>query len=445
VKGGGTERFNTCVCSVVREGKKFFLFQLFRDPAPATGGGAGVHHSTAAAQRKVEGCDTAFRMLGSSVETSTAQKQKLDCALQLARTVALDFNNALTTILGHASLVLSKMEPSHPWRNSLSEVEKAAQRGAEIAQDLAAFSRQEQDAQARTTSNLNDLVRCAVDVFQRPNLSHILWTVQLEKQPYTVRLDEAKMQRAFIKILENAVEAVGRDGRITVHTDNRNLDTPVKSGAVQIAAGSYVCVEIADNGCGIPFDVLPHVFEPFFTTKPGPEHRGLGLAWVYGIVTNHGGTVSVSSLPNQGTTVRVFLPAQKKILKDRPTRVEDLRGDQTLLVVDDDEMVLSLSEMILTSAGYKVWAAANGQRALELFSHAPSRFDLVITDLAMPGMSGRELIERLRRVSPGVAVLCTSGFVRRPVESDENFLAKPYTNHELLRKVKQVLSRAEAS
>ena len=441
VKGGGTAFFHTYVSGVVHDGQKFYLFQSFRESASATGGTAAVPPP------QQTGITAFLQAEGSSTETTMVQRQKLDCALQLARSVALDFNNALTTILGHASWVLSKMEPSHPWRNSIAEVEKAAQRAAEIAEDLAAFSRQEKDQRSQTQGNLNDLVRHAVEAFQRPGLPQALWTLQLEKQLFAVKLDEAKMQQAFIKILENSVQSVAADGRITVRTHNQSFEAPVKSAAVQLPAGSYVCVEISDNGCGIPSNVLPRVFEPFFTTKKGSEHRGLGLAWVYGIVTNHGGTVSVTSSPGEGTIVRVFLPALKKIVKDGATRIEDLRGDQTVLLVDNDEMVLSLGETILSSAGYKVWVAGSGQRAFELFSQSPAEIDLVITDLVMPGMSGRELIDRIRRLSPAVAILSMSGYVRPSSDErdDDFYLRKPYTTLDLLRKVKQVLQHGEAS
>src|SRR5205814_3141597 len=223
---------------------------------------------------QASGTTAFFRAEGFSTETTLVQKQKLDCALQLARSVALDFNNALTSILGHASWVLSKMEPSHPWRNSLSEVEKAAHRAAEIAEDLAAFSRQEKDTRAQTQGNLNDLVRLAVEAFHRPGLPQVLWTLQLEKQLFSVKLDEAKIKQAFSKILDNALEAVSGDGRITVRTHNQTFETPVQSAAIRLPAGNYVCVEISDNGRGIAPNVLPRVFEPFFTTKNSPEHRG---------------------------------------------------------------------------------------------------------------------------------------------------------------------------
>ena len=442
VKSGGTARCNSYVCSLHHDGQRFFLFQVMRDASVLGGEGDTVYDSTEAAQRKFESGDTVLRTGAFSFEASAAQRQKLECALQLARTVSLDFNNALTSILGHTSLVLSKVEPNHPWRHSLMEVERAAQKAAEIAQDLAAFSRQEKGAPAQTPGNLNTVLSRAVESFQKPGSPSIIWTYHLEKRLFTVNFDEAKMQQAFVKILENAVEAIGPEGRITVRSHNQSLDEPVKSPAVQLAAGHYVCAEFADNGCGISPEVLPRIFEPFFTTKPNPPHRGLGLAWVYGIVTNHGGSLAVTSPPGQGTTVRVFLPAQKKIVRDHTTRLEDLRGNQTVLFVDDDETVLTLGQVVLSSFGYKVLVANSAARALELFSVGASQIDLVITDLVMPGMSGRELIDHIRWVAPALPILSTSGYLRPPSDEteDEYYLRKPFTSHDLLRKVKHVLS-----
>src|SRR2546429_7387732 len=202
LKGGATAPFSTHVCSLLHDGQKFFLFQLFRDSAPPAHEPVPVFPPEATAQPKFESGDTDLRTGAFSFEANAAQKQKLDCALQLARTVALDFNHALTSVLGHASLVLSQMEPGNPWRNSLMEVEKGAQKAAEIAQDLAAFSRQEKDPRAQTPGNLNNILRRAVELFQRPSAANILWTLQLEKRLYTVNFDEAKMQQCFVKILE---------------------------------------------------------------------------------------------------------------------------------------------------------------------------------------------------------------------------------------------------
>jgi CheY-like chemotaxis protein len=251
--------------------------------------------------------------------------------------------------------------------------------------------------------------------------------------------DEAKLQQAFARILENAVEAVGTSGRITVRTLNHAFTHPVISQSVQLAAGRYVSLEVTDSGPGIPPAILPRVFEPFFTTKPAP-HRGLGLAWVYGIVTNHGGVVAVTSPPGQGTTVRVFLPAQEQTVTDVPTQVTDLHGGETVLVVDDEEMLLKMCQTVLSSFGYRVVMASNGAQALELVTQLPDGIDLVITDLVMPGMSGRELMDRLRLVAPGIPVVCMSGYARTGEVSDGGmYLRKPFTTQELLRKAREGL------
>ncbi|MDX1953434.1 MAG: ATP-binding protein [Verrucomicrobiota bacterium] len=376
-----------------------------------------------------------------SSNEATAHKQKLDCALQLTRTVALDFNNALTSILGHTSLILGQMQPDNPYRNSLVEVEKSAEKAAEIAHDLAAFSRQEKDAKNQQTGNLNELVRRSVELFKTPAYPNLFWGLNLEAKLFSATFDEAKMQQAFVKVLDNAVQAVPAGGRIVVTTTNVDINEPRHDGNVTIAPGSYVCVEFSDSGCGIPKEVLPRIFEPFFTTKNNPANRGLGLAWVYGIVTNHGGSVAVSSEVDVGTSVRIYLPAHKRIVKDRTVKPDDLSGNHTVLMIDDEDLMLTMGETVLSAFGYRVLTANSGEKGLAVFARNAREIDLVITDLVMPQMSGRELIEELRKISPDVPVICASGFVRNAnTEEDEMYLQKPFTTQELLRKVKQVLS-----
>jgi two-component system, cell cycle sensor histidine kinase and response regulator CckA len=421
LKGGRSGMFPTYICSEVREGQRYFLLQFFPD-TPAVSARAKPAESSQPA-----------------MDSGLAQKQKLDCALQLIRTVVLDFNNALTTILGHTSLVLGKMESDHPWRTSLVEVEKSAEKAAEIANDLAAFSRQDKDIHAATAGNLNDLLRRSVELFQPPRSPLLRWNLQLESRLCSANFDEAKMQQAFVKILENAVQAVDERGSITVQTSNLDIRESWRDGTALVAPGHYVCVEITDNGSGIPSEIMPRIFEPFFTTKNG--HRGLGLAWVYGIVTNHGGNVAVVSQPEHGTTVRVYLPALKRIIKNKSFNHEELSGIETILFVDDDDLVLTMGQTVLSTFGYNVLVANNGQEAINIVAQAQESIDLVITDLVMPNMSGRELIDRLKQLAPGLRVICSSGFARpNNPEEDDLYLKKPFTSQELLQKVKHVLS-----
>jgi signal transduction histidine kinase len=414
-KEGHTLPHLVSMCSFTREGKKYFVLQLLPE-----------------ADHRGEDKNRGF-------ETTFAQKQKLDCALQMARSVALDFNNALTGILGHASHVLSQMEPKHPWRDSLLEVEKAAARAAEISNDLGAFSLQEKVARGQAAGNLNRVLQRAVEVFQRNKaIEGVVWKLSLERNLFAAKFDEAKLQQAFMKIFENSIEALVDGGRIDVQTHNIELAEHAQDRNVRLAAGAHVCVEIADNGKGIAPEILPRIFEPFFTTKPAP-HRGLGLAWVYGVVTNNGGGVAISSQPGASTSVRIYLPAEQCIVHDPTSTLEELRGNQTVLVVDDEDILLTLGQTILSAHGYQVLTASSGQKALDILA-GNDNVDLVITDLVMPSMSGRELVEHIHARHPSTRILCTSGYVRPTgQESEAAYIQKPFTSRDLLLKVKQVL------
>lgn len=376
-------------------------------------------------------------------DNGLAHKQKLDCALHLARSVALDFNNALTSILGYTSLLLSKAEVDHPWRRTLLEVEKSAAKAAEIASDLAAFSLQDKETRGQSAGNLNTVLQRCVETFQNSQKTPPAnWKLQLDRRLFAAKFDEAKIQQAIMKILENAVESLradGRDGRVFVTTRNVELAEATQDRNARLAAGAYVCAEISDNGSGIGADVLPRVFEPFFTTKKG-SHRGLGLAWVYGIVTNHGGGVAVSSQAGVGTSVRLYLPASNTVVRDATAFSGDLTGDQTILMVDDEDILLTMGETILSGYGYTVLTANSGPKALELLAKTDKAIDLLITDLVMPVMSGRELAERFREISPNTRVLCTSGYVQPASQKDrEGYLQKPFTSQDLVARVKEIL------
>ena len=418
VKGGTTGTFTTSICSFTKEGERWFILQLQAEPA------RGTHVGN---------------------DTTIIHKQKLDCALQMARSVALDFNNALTSILGYSSLLLSKAEANHPWRKALMEVEKSAAKAAEIAQDLAEFSCQEKAARGQVARNLNEVLQRGVETLQNSNKEPATWRLQLERRLFAAKFDEAKIQQAFIKILENAVEALRGGGRIGVQTRNVELAEATQDRNVKLAAGTYVCAEVSDNGDGIAPDVLPRIFEPFYTTKK-PPHRGLGLAWVYGIVTNHGGGVAVSSQPGVGTSVRVYLPAENDFVRDTGHFVGDLTGSQTVLMVDDEDLLLTMGDTILSGYGYTVYTANSGHKALELISKSDKPIDLVITDLVVPVMSGRELVERIRQISPGTRILCVTGYVGPGHHQDHvAYLQKPFTSQELLTRVKQALAAESTS
>jgi two-component system cell cycle sensor histidine kinase/response regulator CckA len=440
--GGAMTELSASVCPFNREGRKWFVLQLF--PLPARAPAQAPAPAPTAAPAPVPAAEPAATNAAEKDGNSEAliHKQKLDCALQLARTVSLDFNNVLTSVLGHTSLLLSKAEPGHPWRHSLMEVEKSAARAAEISNELGVFSQQEKQSRRVSPGNLNAVATRCVEFFKNTHGDKVAWTLTLEKELFAARFDEAKMQQALTKILENAVESVNGSGhKVRVLTRNLELTTATQDRHAKLTAGAYVCIEISDNGSGIDPANLPRVFEPFFTTKK-PPHRGLGLALVYGIVTNHGGSVAISSDPGAGAAARIYLPAEKQLVSQSAVPEADLHGTETILVVDDENMLLTMAETIFGDYGYKVLTAGNGEKALAMLSRAEVKVDLLVTDLVMPAMSGREVIERARQLRPTIKVVCMSGTLLPPEQQmGLTYLQKPFTSRDLLAKARHVLGK----
>lgn len=428
--GGGVTDFQTSICAFNREGRKWFVFQLLPASAPPP---APVPQSAPPPQPNAVQADNG--------PDTSLNKQKLDAALQLARAVSLDFNNALTSVLGHTSLLLTKAEPGHPWRHSLMEVEKSAARAAEISNELDVLSDEEKQAHRAPPGNLNDVVMRCVDFFRNNHSDKISWDVKLEQELFATRFDEAKLQQGLTKVLENAVEAVSNGGEIRVQTRNVELAQPAQDRGVRLAAGAHACIEVSDNGAGIEAAHLSRVFEPFFTTKKAP-HRGLGLALLYGIVSSHGGGVAVSSQPGAGASVRIYLPAEKQAAGRSAATEENLHGIESILVVDDESLLLTMAETILVEYGYKVLTATSGQKAMALLARDDVKVDLLVTDLVMPAMGGRELIERVRELGPGMKVLCTSGVVLSTEQQmGLTYLQKPFSCRDLLFKARLALGK----
>jgi two-component system cell cycle sensor histidine kinase/response regulator CckA len=418
--GAATAAIPTSICAFTRDGEKRFLFQLHGNPVAAPAVAPAKSDTTAAA---------------------AAPKQKVDRATQLARSVALDLNNTLTSIIGHCSWILSHMEPDHKWRKSMEEISRAAIKSAEIAENLAAFSRSDKEKEATISTNVNALLKRLQQDFQQVNDKRIEWSIELEDQLYSARCDENKLLQLLTRIIENAVQSGAVLPRITVQTRNTDLQATLHDANLRLQPGCYVCVEIADNGRGIPPEILPRVFEPFFSTKPG--HKGLGLAWVYGAITNAGGGVAISSLGNQGTSVRIYVPAHKRV--SRETAIVALRPDagtgKTILLVDDEDLVLSVGKTVLSASGYKVITVRSAEKALEVLAEKHQEINLAIIDWVMPQFSGKELMERIRAEYPSLPVLCTSGYAHVPsTTGNTDFLQKPFTTQKLLERVKEKLT-----
>jgi nitrogen-specific signal transduction histidine kinase len=371
---------------------------------------------------------------------STNEQHKLMCALQLTRTVAMDFNNALTSILGHTSLLLNKVGADDSNRHSLEQIERSVERAAQVAFDLAAFSRDEKDMFPAAAGNLNKMIRRLVDHYKMKTPSDVEWRTSLDTKLSSATFAEPKLQQAIEKVLDNAIEAVGNEGTVSITTQNRNFEEETYDGYTKIVAGSYICLEINDSGPGIPEDMMSKVMDPFVTSKEG--HRGLGLAWAYGLISNFSGCLVIASEAGQGTTVRVFLPATDSAAEELFDSEEELMGDQTILIVDDEELLRTMGDMVLSSFGYHVLTADNGRKALDLLAEEDNKdVDLVVTDLVMPHMDGYQLIESLKREKPDLRIICTSGNFRPTnAELGITYLQKPFDSMDLARAVKKVLS-----
>lgn len=455
IAGGGVSQFRTYVCRHRFENENLFLFQLFPEnqakpapvPAPTSDPKPELPKTPLPDSDKAEPISIPSVAVTSKAASSNtgssgdaALRQKLDCALKLARTVSLDFNNALTSVLGHTSLILSKMPRDHEWRASLVEVEKSASKAAEIAYDLANFSHEEKGEKGHESQNINDILRNAIQLFSGKTQNEIEWLSRFEKQVFSARFDEAKLLQAITKILENAIQSIPGKGKILVKSYNITRDATPDTNHLKLKPGDYVCVEVQDNGKGIEIEIMPRIFEPFFTTKPNPPHRGLGLAWVYGIITNHGGGVTVDSHVGSGTSVKFYLPAESALVQDETVSNQDLQGSQTILMVDDEDLLLTMGETILSSYGYQVLTANTGAKALDIIKSNVDRIELLITDMVMPNMSGRELIEHVRKIRPDLRIICATGYIRSKTHAEkEPYLMKPFNAQDLLRKVRQVI------
>jgi len=379
------------------------------------------------------------------LEDQLRQSQKMEAVGRLAGGVAHDFNNLLTAILGHADLLL---EAGHDGSHAdLAEIKRAAQRAAGLTRQLLAFSRK-QILQPRVL-DLNTVVAGVGTLLRRLIGEDIELRIVPAQGLGSVEADPGQLEQVILNLAVNARDAMPRGGKLTIETANVDLDAVYAREHVGVEPGSYVMLAVSDTGVGMDEDVKAHLFEPFFTTKGQAQGTGLGLATVYGVVKQSGGFIWVYSEPGRGTAFKIYFPrkaAPPQELEPVPTRESSLAGSGTILLVEDEEAVRRLASRVLEARGYTVLSAANGLQALDIVQRHPGAIDLVITDVVMPHMSGRELAEMVRPRRPAAKVLYVSGYtdeaiVRHGVlDAGVLFLQKPFTPDSLARKVKEVLS-----
>ncbi|MCP4679244.1 MAG: response regulator [Deltaproteobacteria bacterium] len=375
------------------------------------------------------------------------QSQRMEAVGRLAGGVAHDFNNVLTTIRGYSELVLDTLNPGDPLCEDIEEIRNATERAASLTRQLLAFSRR-QVLESRAL-DLNRVVSDMKRMLERMIGEDIDLVTDLDAGLSTIKADQSQIEQVLMNLAVNARDAIQDGGKLTVRTRNVLLTSEeIHDQGIDLEPGPYSLLEVEDTGIGMSSETAFHIFEPFFSTKPKDQGTGLGLSTVYGVVKQSDGDITVVSEQEIGTIFRIYLPAApEEDVFPTPIRIPGgvAMGWETILLVEDEKTVRMLSKRMLVRAGYKVLEAQHGGEALLLSEQHDKPIHLILTDVVMPEMGGRELIERLLKTQPDVRVLLMSGYsddaVLRASEllSNVAFLQKPFSYEELTKKVRAVL------
>jgi nitrogen-specific signal transduction histidine kinase/CheY-like chemotaxis protein len=385
------------------------------------------------------------------LEADFRQAQKMEAIGRLAGGVAHDFNNLLAVIIGYSELVFSRLRADDANRGLLYEVQKAGDRAAGLTRQLLAFSRKQ--VLMPVVVNLNPVLDDLGAMVRRLIGEDVDVSLSLAPDLGRARVDPGQFEQAVINLAVNARDAMAGKGRLVIETRNASLDEAYAGEHPDAKPGEYVLLSVTDTGRGMDEATQARIFEPFFTTKEAGKGTGLGLAMVYGFVKQSGGHVEVDSRPGRGTTFRLFLPRTEVAETARMIEEEDLRitgGDETILLVEDEEALRTLVRQVLQSYGYTVLEARDGQDGLWMAGQFPGTLHVLVTDLVMPRMGGRELADHLSPHRPGLKVLFMSGHTEDPAMqrgealAGAAFVQKPFSPLALVRKVRQLLD-AEAT
>jgi PAS domain S-box-containing protein len=381
-----------------------------------------------------------------ALEAQLAQAQKMEAVGQLAGGIAHDFNNLLTAVLGNLSLVLSALAPDDPTREFAVAAERAGLRAANLTGQLLGFSRR--TVLRPRPLSLNTTVDEVLAILRRTIDPRIRLEASKADRLAPVEADPGQMTQVLLNLCINARDAMPEGGRLHLETSNVTLADTAARAALGARPGTFVRLRVSDTGCGIPPEVRDRIFEPFFTTKGPGKGTGLGLAMVFGIVQQHGGWVECASEVGRGTRFDVYLPraAAADEAPAAPAR-PPAAGRERVLLVDDEEMLRKIGGAILRRFGYQVLLAEDGQHAVEVYREHRDHIDLVILDLMMPRLSGRDAFRQMLALNPGVRVLFSSGYSGDHLaEGDQEramgFVHKPYRPDDLARAVREALDRS---
>lgn len=379
------------------------------------------------------------------LQAQLTQAQKTESLGRLAGGVAHDFNNMLQAILGNAALALEGLPSNSPLRESLEEIQKSAERSVSLTRQLLAFARK-QTIQPKVL-NLNDTVASMLKIIQRLIGENIILVWRPNSDIWPIKMDPSQIDQILANLCVNARDAITDTGKITLETGNFTLDNTYASANPDVVPGDYVMLTVSDTGHGMDAETRNHIFEPFFTTKEVGKGTGLGLATVFGIVKQNRGLINVYSEPFHGTTFKIYLPraAAEVVEPKEKTAQKSLRGEETLLLVEDEEQILNLGRRILTQQGYTVLVASTPKMALVEAAKYAGPIHLLITDVVMPELNGKELRDLLQASRPQLKCLFMSGYTadviahRGVLEDGVEFLQKPFTIDTLAEKVREVL------
>ena len=386
-----------------------------------------------------------------NLEEQLRQSQKMEAIGQLAGGVAHDFNNLLTAINGYSSLALQRVDDDSPIKPYLEEVKKAGDRAANLTRQLLAFGRKQ--ILQPLALDLNSVVSDMNKMLRRLIGEDIALTAKLAQDLRKIKADPGQVEQVLINLVVNARDAMPTGGSLTIETANVQLDREYASRHVGIQPGRFVMLAVSDTGTGMDEATRARIFEPFFTTKEKGKGTGLGLSTVYGIVQQSGGSIWVYSEPNQGTSFKVYLPelrsdASANVVESTIDVIES--GSETILLVEDEEVVRGLTTNILEGAGYHVIAASGGAEAAKLCADRNEPIDLLLTDVVMPPTSGKEVAEQLTKMQPGLKVLFMSGYTDEAIvhhgvlDANVEFIQKPFTPVGLSKKIREVLDKTNS-
>jgi PAS domain S-box-containing protein len=381
------------------------------------------------------------------LEEQLRQSQRMEAVGLLAGGIAHDFNNLLTPILGYSELLIADFPLEDSRHQKLQQIKQAAERAKEMTHRLLAFSRK-QIIELKAV-DLGSIINHIEHMLRRTIREDITIEVGTSPSLSLVRADAGQIEQVLLNLSINAQDAMPQGGTLTIEAVDIDLDESYTSTHLEVVPGEYVMLAVSDTGIGIDEESMGHVFDPFFTTKETGKGTGLGLSSVYGIVKQHGGSISVYSEKNHGSTFKIFLPrivAEGVTIKDHEPLPEDVaRGHETILVVEDDEMVRILASAMLQDLGYEVLVAENPEHCARLAREHRGPIHLLLTDVVMPEMNGKELSEQLRLLLPGLKVLFMSGYTNNVIvhhgvlHNDVHFIQKPFSVHTLSQKVRNAL------